>query len=83
MAHANGALKVIDGDAHPLLGGVDSEGRFRFGAEKTAGQDTLRVLWEGTFHNDSLDFTRRLTVLLGPNLLNTTRLTGTARACNP
>jgi hypothetical protein len=66
-----------------LLGGVDSEGRFRFGAEKTAGQDTLRVLWEGTFHNDSLDFTRRLTVLLGPNLLNTTRLTGTARACNP
>jgi hypothetical protein len=31
-----------------LLGGVDGDGRFRFGAEKTAGQDTLWVLWEGT-----------------------------------
>ena len=85
VAQADGALKVVDGDAHPLLGGVDGDGRFRFGAERTTGQDTLRVLWEGKFHGNSFDFTKRVTGLRGPNLLNTTRLTGTAQriSCNP
>jgi len=68
-----------------MLGGVDGNGRFRFGGERTTGQDTLRVLWEGTFYDNSLDFTRRMTVLRSLNLLNTTRLTGTAQriSCNP
>lgn len=65
--------------------GVDGNGRFRFSAERTTGQVTLRVLWEAKFHDNSLDFTRRITVLRGLNLLNTTRLTGTAQriSCNP
>jgi hypothetical protein len=85
VRQADGALKVLDSDAHPLLGGVDGDGRFRFGVERTTGQDTLRVLWEGKFHDSSLDFTRRMTGLRGLNLLNTTRLTGTAQRilCNP
>ena len=85
VGQADGALGVLDGDAHPLLGGVDGNGRFRFGGERTTGQDILRVLWEGKFHDNSLDFARRMTGLRGLNLLNTTRLTGTAQriSCNP
>jgi len=85
VQQADGTLRVLDGDAHPLLGGVDGNGRFRFGAERTTGQVTLRVLWEAKFHDNSLDFTRRITVFRGLNLLNTTRLTGTAQriSCNP
>jgi hypothetical protein len=85
VGQADGALRVVDGDAHPLFGGVEGNGRFRFGGERTTGQDTLRVLWEGTFYDNSLDFTRRMTVLRSLNLLNTTRLTGTAQriSCNP
>jgi hypothetical protein len=84
VVQADGALNVSDGDAHPLLGGVDGDGRFRFGAVRITGQDTLRVLWEGKFHGDSLDFTRRMTVFQGRRILNTTRLTGTAQRvpCN-
>jgi len=52
-----------------MLGGVDGNGRFRFGGERTTGQDTLRVLWEGTFYDNSLDFTRRMTVLRSPQPL--------------
>lgn len=84
VAQSDGALKVVDGDAHPLLGGVDGNGRFRFGAERVAGQDTLRLFWEGKFRDNSLDFTRRMTVLSGANVLNTTQLMGTAQriSCN-
>ena len=80
VGETNGSLKVFNGSAYPLPGGVDGNGRFRFGAETTAGQDTLRVLWEGKFK----EFTRRMTVLRGMNILNTTRLTGTAQriSCN-
>jgi hypothetical protein len=85
VGQVDGAVRVLDGDAHPLLGGVDGNGRFRFGGERTTGPDTLRVLWEGKFHDNSLDFTRRMTGLRGLNLLNTTRLNGTAQriSCNP
>ena len=85
VGQADGALRVLDGDARPLLGGVDGNGRFRFGGERTTGQDTLRVLWEGTFHDNSLDFSRRMTGLRSLNPLNTTRLTGTAQriSCDP
>jgi hypothetical protein len=70
---------------HPLLGGIGSDGRFRAGAERAAGQDTLRVLWEGTFSTNSLTFTRRITAFRGEGAQNTTRLTGTGSriSCNP
>jgi len=42
VAQTDGALKANDGS--PLLGGVDGDGRFHFGADMTTGQDTLRVL---------------------------------------
>jgi hypothetical protein len=82
VAQTDGALEVLDGGK--LLGGVDGNGRFRFGAERAAGEDTIRVLWEGTFNANSLDFTRRMTVLRGTNVVNTTELTGTAQriSCN-
>src|SRR5262249_23162025 len=85
VEQADGALRVLDGDAHPLLGGVDGNGRFRFGGGRTTGQDTVRVLWEGKFNENSLDFTKRMTGIRGLNLLNTTRLTGTAHriSCSP
>jgi hypothetical protein len=84
VAQTDGALKVLNGDAYPLLGGVDGNGRFRFGAERAAGRDTLRVLWEGRFNSNSLNFTRRMTGLRGTNILNTTRLNGMAQriSCN-
>jgi hypothetical protein len=83
VAQVDGALKANDGNS--LLGGVDGDGRFRFGAEMVTGQDTLRVLWEGKFDGNSVEFTKRMTVLRGPTILNTTRLTGTAQrmSCNP
>jgi len=86
VEQADGALKVSDGSAGALLGGINGDGRFRFGAERTApDHDVLRVLWDGKFEGRSLDFTRRTTGLRGENFLNTTRLTGTAErsSCNP
>jgi hypothetical protein len=52
---------------------------------KQRGKTPCELLWEGTFYDNSLDFTRRMTVLRSLNLLNTTRLTGTAQriSCNP
>jgi hypothetical protein len=84
VEQSDGSLRVFDGSADPLLGGVDGNGRFRFGSERTTGQDTLRMLWEGKFNGSSLDYTRRITVLHGMNVLNTTRLLGTAQriTCN-
>ena len=84
VRQTDGSLTVLNGSADPLLGGVDRNGRFHFGAETTTGQDTLRALWEGKFNENSLNFTRRMTVLRGRNVLNTTRLTGTAQRipCN-
>jgi hypothetical protein len=79
VAQTDGTLKVSDGDTPQLSGKVDSHGQFRFGAERIAGQDTIRVLWEGKLNGKSFDFTRRLTVLHGPNVQNTTQLSGTAR----
>jgi hypothetical protein len=81
VAETDGALKASDGNA--WLGGVDGDGRFRFGGEISTGQDTVRVLWEGRFYKNSLSFTKRVTGLRGPTVLNTTRLTGTAQRCNP
>ena len=83
MEQTDGSLNV-KGSSYAFLGGVNGNGRFRFGAEITTGEDTLRVLWEGKFNSSSLDFTRRITVLRGTNVLNTTRLTGTAQriSCN-
>ena len=84
VEQTDGALQVLNVAASPLPGGVDDNGRFRFGAETVAGQDTLRVLWEGRFKGSSLDFTERMTVLRGTDILNTTQLTGTAQRipCN-
>ncbi len=79
MEQTDGSLNVLKVSGYALLGGVNGNGRFRFGAERTTGKDTLRVLWEGKFNSSSLDFTRRITVLRGMNILNTTRLTGTAQ----
>ena len=83
MEQTDGSLNV-KGSSYAFRGGVNGNGRFRFGAEITTGEDTLRVLWEGKFNSSSLDFTRRITVLRGTNVLNTTRLTGTAQriSCN-
>jgi len=85
VGQTNGALKVENGGASTMTGSVDRNGRFFFGAESVTGQDTLRVLWEGTFHESSLDFKRRVTVLRGTEILNTTQLTGTAPriSCSP
>ena len=79
VAQTDGALKVLNGSATPLLGGVDARGRFRFGAERITGEYTLRELWEGTFKGNSLDFTQRTMVLRGTDILNTTQSTGTGR----
>lgn len=79
VEESNGSLRVLDASANPLLGGVDRNGSFRFGAERTTGQDTLRVFWEGKFNENSLTLTRRITVLRGMNVLNTTRLRGTGK----
>jgi hypothetical protein len=79
VAQSDGFLKVSDGSAGALLGGVNADGRFRFGVERTApDRDVLRVLWEGKFEGRTLGFTKRTTGLRGENFLNTTRLTGTA-----
>jgi hypothetical protein len=83
VAQTDGALKVFNGST--FIGGVDDDGRFRFGSERVTGQDTLRVLWEGTFHDSSMEFKQRTTVLRGAHILNTTQLTGTAPriSCSP
>jgi hypothetical protein len=77
VAEADGALKVFDGGAQASMGGVDSNGRFRFGTERTTGDTTLRDLWEGDFNSEG--FTRRMSVSRGNEVINTTRLTGTVR----
>ena len=80
VEQTDGALKVQQwGEAHPFLGGVDRNGRFRFGAEISTGQDTFRVLWQGKFHGISLEFTRRMTLLNGTNNLGAMQLIGTAQ----
>lgn len=61
MRQTDGALRALDGDALPLLGGVDGNGPLRLGRERTTGDDTMLELWEGQFHDNSLDFTRRMT----------------------
>jgi len=48
-----------------LLAGLIPTVAFTFGGERTTGQDTLRVLREGAFHGDSLEFTKRTTGLRG------------------
>ena len=80
VVQVDGVLKVQQwGEAHPLLGGVDRNGRFRFGAEISSGPDTFRVLWQGKFYADSFEFKRRMTVVSGSNDLGATQLTGTAQ----
>jgi len=82
IAQSDGVLKVEKwGEAHPLLGGVDRDGRFRFGAEISIGQESYRVLWQGKFHGNWLEFKRRMTVLNGANKyrLGAMQLTGTAQ----
>jgi hypothetical protein len=85
VSQTGGALKVLSGGAAALSGGVEGNGRFRFGAETVTGQDTIRVLWEGKFNGSTLEFKRRMTVLHGADIQNTTQLTGTAQrfSCNP
>jgi len=82
VAQRDGVLKVEKwGEAHPLLGGVDRDGRFRFGAEISLRQDSYRVLWQGKFHGNWFEFKRRTTVLNGANRyrLGAMQLTGTAQ----
>jgi hypothetical protein len=78
VAQTDGVLKVEDG-RDSFQGGVDRDGRFRFGAEIIARTDTLRILWQGKFHGNSFDFDKRLTVVNGVNSLGVNPLTGTAR----
>lgn len=77
VTQANGALEVVDPDGHRFHGGVDSDGRFRFGGESDRGEYTRRQLWEGKFHGNSFDFTERVVVLRGPDFSYTERLWGT------
>jgi hypothetical protein len=80
VAQTDGALTVQQwGEAHPFLGGVDRNGRFRFGAEISTGQDSFRVLWQGKFYGNSLEFKRRMTLLNGTNNLGAMQLIGTAQ----
>jgi hypothetical protein len=78
VVQTDGLLKVEDG-RESLMGGVDRDGRFRFGAEITEHTDTLRILWNGKFHDSSFDFSKRLTVVNGVNSLGINPLTGTAQ----
>jgi hypothetical protein len=80
VVQADGVLKVQRwGEPHPLLGGVDRNGRFRFGAEISSGQYTFRVLWQGKFYANSFEFKRRMTVVGERNKLGANQLTGTAQ----
>jgi len=81
ITQTNGALKVEAAGDSALVGMVDARGRFRFGGERTVGENTLRTLWEGTFKDDGFEFTRRSSVWRGGDALNSTRLTGSARRC--
>ncbi len=81
VTQMDGVLTVNDLDTPPLVGAVDVGGHFHFGGQRMTGQDTLRVLWEGTFKDNSLEFARRITVLRGDAVLNSTQLTGTAQRC--
>ena len=82
VEQSDGALKVGKcGEGHLLLGGVDRDGSFRFGAEITSGQDGYRVLWQGKFYGHSLQFKRRLTALNGGKnyQVGAMQLTGTGQ----
>jgi hypothetical protein len=80
VAETDGALQVVVGFEHTKLAGrVDSDGSFRFGGESTVAQDTLLNLWEGTFHNNSLTFMRRSTLLSNGRVVNTMKTTGAAQ----
>jgi hypothetical protein len=85
VMQTDGALQVQDGGAPPLLGGVEADGSFRIGVERLTGRGAIRILWEGRFSGQSLDFTKRVTVIQGSRIVNTTRLTGHAQRilCNP
>ena len=79
VAETDGVLQVAISFEHTKLAGrVDSDGSFRFGSESTFARDTLRNLWEGTFQNNSLTFTRRSTLLSRDRVVNTLRITGSA-----
>jgi hypothetical protein len=80
VAQTNGALQVVLGFEHAKLSGrVDSDGRFRFGGESTVAQDTLLTMWEGTFHKDSLNFTRRTTLRSSGRVVDTMKISGAAQ----
>ena len=80
VVQTDGMLKVEQwGEAHPFLGGVDRNGRFRFGAEINSGQDTFRVVWQGKFYGNSFEFKKRVTLVNGASNLGATQLTGTAQ----
>jgi hypothetical protein len=78
VVQTDGVLKVEVG-RDSFLGGVDRDGRFRFGAEIIERTDTLRILWRGKFHDNSFDFNERLTVVNGVNSLGANPLTGTGK----
>ena len=79
VTQTDGLLKVEKGvGPYSLRGGADRNGRFRFGAEISTGQDTLRVLWQGKFHSNSLEFKRGMTAVKGANDVRITQLTPTA-----
>lgn len=78
VAQTDGVLKVEDW-SNSFLGGVDRNGRFRFGNEIAAGPQTLRTIWQGKFQGNSFEFERRMTVVNGVNALGTGPLTGTGQ----
>ena len=77
---SNGTLRVdVDDEKVSLSGGVDGDGRFLFGGERTSAKDTLPEIWNGTFQSYALTFTRRSTLLGQGLIVHTDELTGAAK----
>ncbi len=88
IAQADGVLKVevtSMGSTYSLAGGIDRNGRFRFGGEFSLGQNTYREIWQGRFRGTSFNFKRRTTVPRTPYNLGVESLSGTAQLipCGP
>ena len=79
VSQSDGVLRVEDASHNAYSGGVDSNGRFWFGAEIEAGADGSRTVWRGRFRGDSFEFNRRFTVINGLNALGTNPLRGTGK----
>ena len=78
VAQDGGSLQIRTGEAYVLRGELRRNGAFRVGTQYANGQETTRVIWQGRFDGNSLQFTRRWTVVHHNGIENTTKLAGTA-----